>query len=152
MKVYYNNLFFTAIIQQQLGNLVTLESSGYRNHIKIFELKINKTDGKLKLDVFTPFWQKQLLELSWKIDDFQILVKESETEILDIAVKHNLDNWVGKLDTILSIQYFQIEKMSMSISYNLTGHSKMIHVKFSNGFKERISALIKMFIFFDFHL
>ena len=150
--MYYNNLFLTAKLEQQLGNLVTLTSSGYWNHMKTFELNMNKTDGKLKLDVFTPFWKKQLLELSWKIDDFQIFVKESETEILYIAVKYNFDNWVGKLDTIFSIDYFQIDKMEMSLSYNLIGHSKMIHVKFSNGIKERISALIKMFIFFDFHL
>ena len=139
-------------IEQQVGNIFTLESSGYRNHMKTFELKINKTDGKLKLDVFTPFWQKQLLELSWKIDDLQIFVKESETEILYIAVKYNLDNWVGKLNSILSIDYFQIDKMEMSISYNLKGYSKMIQVKFSNGTKERISALIKIFIYFDFHM
>ena len=116
--------------------------------MKTFELKINKTDGKLKLDVFTPFWQKQLLELSWKIDDFQILMKDSETEILYIAVKYNLDNWVGKLNTILSIDYFQIDKNEMSISYNLKGYSKMIQMKFSNGTEERISALIKIIITF----
>ena len=142
IELHYNNLIFTAKIEQQLGNLFTLESSGYWNQDERFEFKINKTDGKLKLNVFTPFWQKQLLELSWKIDDFQIFVKDSETEILYIAVKYNFENWVGKLNTILSIDYFQIDKMEMSISYNLIGSSKMIQVKFSNGIEERFSTLI----------
>ena len=150
METYYNNLIFKLKIEQQFGNFFTLESSGYWNQGKAFELKINKTDGKLKLDVFSPFWQKKLLELSWKIDDLQIFVKDNETEILFIAVKYNLDHWVGKLDTILSIDYFQIDKMEMSISYHLISNSKMIQVKFSNGIQERVSTLIEMLIILTF--
>ena len=48
------------IFEQELGNIFTLESSAHRNQEKTFELKINKTDGKLKLHVFTPFWEKTL--------------------------------------------------------------------------------------------
>ena len=129
-------------IEKQLGNVFTLKSSAYRNQEKSFELKIKKTDGKLILDVFTSYWQQQLLKFSWKIDDFQIFVKDKETEILYIAVRYRLDNWVGKLNTILSIDYFKIDKMEMSFSYNLIGSSKMIQMKLSNGIEERIFSLI----------
>ena len=129
-------------IEQQLGNVFTLESSAYRNQGKIVEFKIKKTDGKLILDLFTPYWQQQQLKFSWKIDDFQIFVKDKETEIFFILVRYRLDNWVGKLDTILSIDYFKIDKMEMSVSYNLIGSSKMIQMKLSNGIEERSSSLI----------
>ena len=150
METNYNHFIFNLKIGQRQGKLFTLESSGYWSQDQTFQLMINKTDGKLKLEVFTPFWQNKLLELSWKIDDLQIFVKDNETEILCLAVMYTFENWMGKLNTVLSIDYFKIDKMSLSISYNLKSSSKMIQVKFSNGLQERVSTLIKILLLFLF--
>ena len=138
MEANFNNFSFKLKHQQEYSEEISFVSSGYcKFQDKNIGLLIKKTEARIRMDLLTPDWGRKVLELSWRVGDLMISLHQGGTELLYIGSKHNFGYWLGHLDMILSVGYFNLDRIEMSTSYQLLGNSKMFSLKVSQSTEER---------------